>query len=209
MDHIVKAVLALGAFAIIYPIANGLGPNIDEKDTDSAAPESEKTSCPIVIRIGPTWLRCLLAAFPIIGVHEIVGEFNSGVFTYNGGRFLLGLAFWPSVFSALNTRIIFNNDGITSKTKIYFWLFVVHNKSTRLTWKGIYSVTYEKKWGINIFKFMKGKDYQLPGFQISSISPNRRNCLIFVTKNCPHNKFTEEAREKLRKMGIWPDDPTL
>jgi len=217
MDSIIGLVLVLGAFAVIYIIANKLG--VRENGSNNAASESDceknlnvnnfgKPLTSVAVVTCPLWLKFVGIIVVVVVIQDIfvaIDEINRGVFSWDKKsiRLIIILITAPLLFSALNTKFIFDNDGITVKAKYYFLFFTIHNESTFTPWDQINNVDYE-------YDIAYGEQF---GFTTTNnfISilfryRNYRKSLVFAVRKLPRDKFTIDAQEKLKKMGIWPDE---
>ncbi|WP_461252302.1 hypothetical protein, partial [Treponema sp. R8-4-B8] len=141
----------------------------------------------------------------IRGIFAAIDEINRGIFVWNKHNIdlviiIIGV---PTLFSVLNTKIIFNDEGITVKAKIYLLFFAIHNVPTFMAWDKILHVSYENS-------MRRGQPFIFRTTNATTRvlfwSPNYRESLIFAINKLPKHKFTMSAQEKLKEMGIWTED---
>jgi len=127
-----------------------------------------------------------------------------GVVAIAAGIFYLTM---PFIF-----KMILDNDGITRNFNIHLGKFTVFDKSYLMRWSAVSRVCYEdifnKIPGFRFYYLKPGEEAENPWFNIQYVvinfsSSNYKEAMEYAVKRLPKDKFMDDAKDKLKSMGIW------
>ncbi|MDR0330114.1 MAG: hypothetical protein LBH93_00155 [Chitinispirillales bacterium] len=218
MNTLVVAIVAVFIITVVYFIlANKIG---GEEGTRTFLNSNDsESSNRVVIMFLPKWISCPLAVFAVVAVVylavQTIDRINGNIFSWgsDGVDCVMALVFVPLLVSACNIKHIFDDDGVTTKAKLYLAFFVIYKENVLTPWRDFFSVDYtdiETPYshrsiciGLRSFKLHTVEKRFIPIFFILNNDRNRQ-CLVLAAKHMNKWKVRIDAQNRLKKMGLWP-----
>ena len=156
-----------------------------------------------------------MAYFCVVKDLDYVIDIDVLMFVFEVDAWIFALIFVAFGILALTApftlKIILDNDGIKKKFNICFGKFTIINKATLIPWSAVSNVSYTSKFAkyyiagfhFNWVKLLGKTPRYGERIVISYVLDNYKEGLKYAVKKLPKSKFSEDAKDKLKIMGIW------